>query len=478
MYGGEILKAFLRGLMMSLLLLNISLLFLHFYEAKADQTQSPEHFQYNQEIEVTVQNDELLVTQHFTSLPAERIEIQWPKNSESRKCWEEESTDCNRLNDANTAFIESDTSSQSIEYRIPYNSNASYVSSVFATLKKGDVYQTILHITDESDVKRRVIAEIKPVAYEAFDEISYYLFRGEGPVSTLYFANSSIPVHYEGDNVTVYGKGMKKKTIEQYEEKLVSLGHPHAVIIANKHQLENASKRMILSNEKQLRQAFERLIANTFYDRYDVGKENHYVSHITMSLLLDEPLGNKRIKQVVATVKEALTEQEYTAFMEQLKKAEGQTVKEEQLDEILGEVLQVKTSFIQKNRDLSKSFYPFILEGSEQVMVENQLTSIHASIVEHENFYPLNDLLETLAYQVRTNEHSLYVEGNDEVYRFPVNELFYVFNERRYNTKKRLIHKIGDELYMSEANIQRIFPITFTKKDQEIHIDKIRGGSK
>lgn len=469
---------FLRGLIVSLILLNASLLFLHFYEAKAEQVEQYEQFRYNQEIEVKIQQNELVVTHHFTNLPNERIEIQWPKKSESRTCEEKENANCNRLNDGKTAFIEGDSATQSIVYRIPYHESDVYLPAIFAALKKGDVYHTILHVSQEDGKKRQVISEIKPVAYEAFEEISYYLFRGQGPVSTLYFSEQPLPIHYEGDYVTVYGKGMKKKSIQQYEEKLAALDQQHSVMIAKGKNIKDISKRMIIADPKQMKRAFDRLLANTFYARYDVGKQNDYVSHITMSFLLDEELGNKRMKKVVNTLKESFTEVELQAFLQLLQEAEGQTVREKQLDEMIGNVLQVKTSFIQKNSDPSKPFYPFMVESLDQVVIQAAQLDLSPTLIEHERFYPLLEVLQALTYDVKTNEHSLYVTGKDEHYRFPYESLFYVLNERRYNTNKLLIHEIGDELYMSEANMQSVFPITMTTEDGKILIEKTAGGSK
>ena len=104
------------------------------------------------------------------------------------------------------------------------------------------------------------------------------------------------------------------------------------------------------------------------------------------------------------------------------------------LDELIGEVTGFKTSYFKRNMKDKSGEHPFLFEDPREVVLDGTVhPEIRIILKDGKTFYPANELLSLVGYSVTSNERSIYIESPLRQFRFPKKELFYVYNERKFD---------------------------------------------
>lgn len=459
-----------------LLLFNGLLVYVHYQDASDVSAGNSGQSSYDQEIEVTHRADGLYIRHYFTNLPMNRLEINWPKESEQRTCHVEDTGSCLRLNEEATAFVEGEETAQAISYVIPHSEleeNTELLQAVFVKLYEASPRATVLHMTDEVHLDGMWVTGLPQVGQKKLPLISYALYSGGGIVEDLYWQKHPKPIHYSSDQLTVYGDG---KTIysEQVEEVLRQLNAPHMSLILNEQDRSIVKNRFSVTTEGQVNTVLQRYAINQYYVNYNADEPDSFTAELVTALLLEELLPIPTVEMAMAELGNALTPTEMEALKNALEEQYGESMNAEVLDGLIGEVTGYRTSFVERNRQLESGVFPFLLENPKEISVEGQgATGKYAVLKDGKTYYPIKEIMEALDYALSRNEQSLYIENAEHQYRFPVTGDFYVLNDRRFNNQFMPFQLIEGEFYFDQSAMQRIFHLILEEKTDEINIKMI-----
>lgn len=467
---------FIVRIIFLLLLVNGSLLYLHYNDAgkaieKGDVQQS-----YSQEIEVVNRANGLYIRHHFTGLSDSRFEIVWPKTSTKRSCYLNDGTECIRLNGDATAFVEGETDRQSIMYVIPKDQTveqSTLFENVFAVLAQSHVASTMLHLTDETGIGGSWVTGLRQLGNKKMDLIDYSLYMDSGVLTDLYWHKDELSVLYSGDELSVLGPDVKLRTADfkEADAALGNLGAPHSTIVVSDNAKRVDTTRFIISERLEIDGITDVLLVNNIYEKYLISKEEPLIAEVVTSLLSNKIVGSEKSREIVETLYDNLSVKEIEQVIEVLSDNKGQEIDAAYLDHLIGDVMDIKTSFISKNNDVGAALYPFVLEDRRKVTLSGEEVSDISPIVrDGKLLYPVTKIMGELGYEVSSNKQSLYIKNSLRSFRFPLKEKFYVYNDRRYNVKSILLEKIDDEFYFDEAVFMRVFLVEIKKTTEAIDI--------
>lgn len=458
---------------MLLVLLNALLLYVHYQDASDVAAGNMEQFAYDQEIEVTYRTDELHVRHHFTNLPTSRLEINWPKESIQRTCYIEESDSCLRLNEEATAFIEGEETAQSISYVIPkneINEDTELLQSVFVKLHEAKPKATVLHMIDEVNSDGMWITGLRQIGHQKLALIDYTLYSGTGSVADLYWQNQQQPIVYSGEYLTVYGPETAEG-FEQIEGLLAQLKTPHLALILTTRNQPIVKNRFVITEPAQLVQIFNQLAINQYYVNYQAESVDPFTAEVITGLLVGSDFDSSLSTMAFGQIEQATTDSQMELIIKEFEKSYGEPMDAGIADELIGKVLGYRTSFFRKNSESKQGYYPFLLENPKEIIVANQAPLKQPALIKgNRTYYPIREIMEAIGYNVYWNEQSLYIENAENKFRFPFNNYFYVFNERRYNTQSILLERIGEDFYFEKAAMLRVFRLNYEETSNSIKI--------
>lgn len=460
-----------------LLVINGLLLSIHYSQSGKVAATDSKTQTYTQEIEVTNRPDGLHVRQHFRGLSEARHEIRWPEASIDRSCYMENATSCARFDESATAFIEGDVTEQSITYVLPKQAPMEQMAlfkAPFASLHGFTVSSTAFHLSDETGLGGLWVTGLKQIGTKKIDLMTYAYFKGSGGVTDLYWQKEEEPFLYSGDKLAVYSKETDTTGLEDVDAALQRIGADYSTVVINERQPLIQAERFIVSNATSVEQLSDLFLITNMRARFSIPQNEQLVAEAIASIIGEKPSGSEKTHNVVGLLADALTAEEMELLRTTLLETAGQSVDATVLDDMIGKVTGFKTSFFKRNSQEGTALSPFLLEDTRQVRLEGKADPDSRVILKNgKTFYPAQQMLSQLGYSVTSNEQSIYIETDSRVFRFPKKELFYVYNDRKYNVATNPFEVMENDFYFEEEWFQRLFLLSIEKTDEAIEIVRI-----
>lgn len=444
------------------------------FQVYSDKVDSIEKgYRYSQEIEIVYRGESLDIRQHFKNLPSEELLIEWPKASINPNCFIENEHSCARLSDDSTKFKAGETRAQSISYVIPLKNglqSRKLMKNVFATLKKGDVQFSTVHISTEKEVEGQWVTGLPLIGEQQLSLVNYSMFSGEGPVKDLFWQDDGFTLQNDMGVVSIYSRTPLKAAFYEKLEKVNFLGNEHLAIINGTNIDGVDGFRMLFLPDVTVAKVQQNVLITQLEASYNFGDSPHWLKELVASFLTGTVFGGEKTKEVAATIVGQFTDDQLTEWREHLRALEGKTINAELLDRELSEVLGASTKYISMNTQTEKS-YPFLYNDPREIYVNTEKKpAIQVVLKDGEVLYGADLLLETLGYDVSVGEHGYYVISETREFRFPNEPGFYVFNQRRYNTVALPVKQVAGQYFIEESWLKRLFIVEIEKTEDRINI--------
>lgn len=446
---------------------------MHYKQAEEAFAKEDIPLTYTQEIEVVNRPDALYIRHHFHHLSEGRQEIVWPATSVNRSCFPADVASCERLEENVIAFLEGENRSQSISYEVPkerpMQSNA-LIHEPFVKLHGMKAEFTSVHITDETELGGMWLNGLQRIGHKKMNTIDYTFYRGSGEVTNLYWQKHELPIVYQGEKLSVFGEGIEVDRLEEIDDALQKLDADHSTIVIDHENPAIDTSRFIVSGLTDVDQVSDLIFINHTHSRFSISG-NAGTAEVIASILSGKPVGTERARYIYQTYLEVLSESETNELRELLKAREGQAVDATILDELVREVTGYKITYFSRSMQDDSHRYPFLFEEPREIALEGEvLPEVRVILIDGKTFYPAKKLLSAVGYEVTSNERSIYIENELRQFRFPKKELFYVYNERKFNVVTMPFEIIDEEFYFEESWFKRLFLLSIDKSGETIRI--------
>ncbi len=463
--------------MILLLVVNGLLIYMHYYQATSAVGKELDVAKFTQEIEVINRPDALHIRQHFSGLSDVRHEIVWPKASINRSCYLEDATSCNRLDENSIAFLEGENEHQSISYEIPKKGpmkQTALFNEPFAALHGSSALYTLLHMTDETGIGGLWVNGLKRVGTKKMTNINYALFRGEGGVNDLYWQRNNLPTLYAGERLSVFGAGGNTDRLGEVEVALKAIDANHSTIVIDDTNPTVNASRFIVSENADVDKVSDRFLREGMFARYMIPEKERITAELVASILGETPIGLGKSRKMYQVLTESITVKELEQFREKLEGMTGQEINATVLDALAGEVTGFKISYFTKNIFDDTAFHTFLFEDPREVKFDGvNTTGIRILLKDGKTLYPAKKILILAGYTVTSNDRSIYIENGTRKFRFPKKDLFYVYNEEKYDVVTMPFEVLEGDFYFDENWVRRLFLLSIEKTADTIDIVRI-----
>lgn len=441
------------------------------YQVYSDQLDAGgTEFNYSQEVEIVYRENNLDIRHHFKNLPAQKININLPKGVTSVECFLEAEYSCERLSEDQTHFAAGETRSQSISYVVPVDGGLTdkvLLNNVFAALDLGEAKFSTVHITTDSSLKGQWVTGLPLVGQQQLSLVNYIMFSGEGHVKDLYWDSSNIAVQHSTDVMSIYSNVALTAQFKQQLANVQFLNDEHIAIVNGDFSAEG--NRILFLPEISITELQQNVIFSQLESAYTFEETvPHWLKELFASFLTGTVFGEDKTKQIYAQITDLMTEEQLVEWKSELEGLAAETITPALVDEKLSLVLKNHTNYIEKNSSV-KTHYPFYYVDHRDVFFdgrENQ--QIEIIYLDGRVLYKAQPVLEALGYTAYEGENGYYVNSETRIFRFPLEQGFYVFNQRRYNTTVDPIIKLQNEYFVEETWMQRLFLMELNKSGSSI----------
>jgi len=429
-------------------------------------------FHYEQDVEMKVKKDKIVIKQHFNNIPKEEVNVSWPIISENRSCDLDTSDSCNRLTEDMTAFKAGENSKQSISYEIPIEAGLNdghLIQDFLVKIETGGVSLTSLHITDELKRGGMWVSGLPLIGKTSLELIDYTFSMGTGHVHELYWQQDVLPIQYEDDYFTVYASNTLPDEVTNLLGELDFTNNEHLAVLFEENTNNIDASRIAFIQHEDIASIQNELIVKNIQAQYDLTQDDQLIAEVLSSFLLDLPIGSAKSIWMYETINNYLTTEQHLKFQTALLNNKETTAT--RFDEILTDIIDLKTSFFVLNEQAGTENFPLLFEDYRPVYInELQQEKMKVLFKDGKILYAAEPLLTTLGYTLNDTDKGLYVQNATRAFRFPIKEPFYVLNEKRYDALSEPFEVIGSQLYIEEAWMIRLFLLNIEKQDKRINI--------
>ncbi|RHW39754.1 RNA polymerase II [Lysinibacillus yapensis] len=457
-----------------LLLLAISgMLFFQFQVYSSHLETGEDKFSYTQEIEITYRNGSLDIRQHFRNLPNQEVNISWPNLAVSTDCFLETKTSCDRLSDDKTKFLSGEARNASLSYIIPLDGklrSKQLLKDIFVTLKNGQATYSTVHISTDNQLKGQWITGLPLVGNQTLSLVNYSMFSGTGGVSEIYWQRGEMNMHKVADHLSIYSESTLNTKLSKQLESLAFLKDEHLAIVHGKNLSGQQGNRILFIDELSANGINKKISLLQVSRLYDFEESPSWVHEVVASFLTNSSIGGNKSIEMVDTLKDRFTEEQYRLWIEQLQSIKGESITAHRLDEMLSAVFGVSTNYFTMN-EKTKSVYPLLYVDDRELFVQDKKQENVTVVLKDGNvLYSVDTILKTLGYKTSVGENGYYVQNATQNFRFPLQYGFYVYNQQRYNTISEPITTIEGDYYIEESWLQRLFNVDIQKNEDSIAI--------
>ena len=463
------------GFISMLLVVTNCVLLLFQYEAYSSNIdEEAQTFSYEQEVDIQLFENSVQVNHHFYNLPKEKISLIWPLSSENRSCINKSDDSCKRVTEDMSSFLENEIPGQSITYTLPLPNGLQegiVLSDFLLKLENGDVSYTTLHITDSLKRGGTWVSGLPKMGNSSLDLVDYSLSLGEGTIQELYWQQEILPIQFQNNNYSFYSREPISAGLQKLLGELDIPNAKHSSIIMGQNKNEVKSSNILFLESDDLPSIQRDVVVNNVQNGYNLPADNKLLAEVVSSFIMDAPVGSEQAMWMYETLSNYFTDSQVLEWKTLLEKQ--QQLSAEKLDKLLSSILKSNTSFFKMNTLLGEKF-PLLFEDTRAIYVNDSLQKdINILFKDGKILYAAEPLLDVLGYTYENTDKGLYVQNATRAFRFPVQEPFYVYNQKRYDAMSEPFEKIGSKFYIEETWMIRLFLLNVDKEDERINLHEV-----
>lgn len=437
-------------------------------------------FHYDQDIDVVYREGKLIIKHRLSSLPEENMKFIWPTKSVKKACSSNDENNCNRLNKTLTGLKKGKTAEQTLSYIIPVSKkglkSGQILRDIFLTLQKGTPVHTTMHITDETKSGGQWITGLPEVDSKKMTLVQYTMFSGNGPVTSLYWQKDKMKKVFTNDQMTLYGKNDISGELGKSLNGIELEDFEHVAIIETAKKKHSAG-RILFTSEINGKTVEQKVILSQIHQKYKFNTSPSWAPAIIASFLTERTLGSTKAKKMIDILNDYMNQDQLSEWKKGLEKMQGKEVTATSLDRLLSESLNLKTTFFTMNANNGKNIAPLLFEDKRSIYINGlQQNKLQVIFKDGRILYSIKPILKKLGYTSKVGSHGFYIKSDTRSFRFPMDESFYVYNNHRYNIISQPIEEYGNDYFIEEAWLVRLFLVNVEKSDNRIDIKTSNNG--
>ncbi|HYK74669.1 MAG TPA: hypothetical protein VEV44_16360 [Pseudoneobacillus sp.] len=448
--------------------LTLSLLLKWQWHAYSSESSKSAVSSANQKIQIVSSSNNININQTFSGLnPKKEYKIMVPNLISDWTCETKSGESC-KSNDQNPTTFQPEDGVIKIVYSIPINRDDLFtiLSNWKMKLYGVSIQHSSIAIAESYHRKGTWIAGLPFKAYKELDLIDFFSFEGDGDFETLYFQKKPFIFHYQEIFYGYYSNGQENKKLNL--SKYSQLKKKNFTVIVSSDFLTYENKDMLIVKNTQPITDIDHSLVTQFF-KYKLENETDWLVSLFTSFSFNNKSPIKKTNEILNELNRELSSSELQEFYQKVAGSPS-TLGVKELDQILGEVKGLKTSFFQKNIEANSNVPLYFMETKLVNFKEEKEKKAELIYMDSKRLYPIETMLSIIGYKISQVDDKLNLNKKSFYYQFDLNHNLFLFNGHDYGLLESPIVEVNHHYYMDQNWLQTLFKISIKEDGAKLTI--------
>jgi hypothetical protein len=444
------------------------------YSQYNEQTSGKKAETAEQEITVETKEKLLEVTQKIKGLHSEKeYRIMVPDTISEWSCLKEDGNTCDSLDENPLSFL-AENGTLKVTYSLTPNKNGPFLLNEWMVrFPDVSIEETTIEIIDSTRRDGTWVAGFPLKGHNKLDLIDYYVFKGEGQVSSLYWQPSPLEKLKGSQSVQFFVKD-KTQNIDFSFEALRQVPNfsGMSVVFTDAFADTNGNGLMIASPDTKVEVLERKIIYNYLLDLApNLPLEERWLIDVLSSILTGLEVSIPKGNEFINELRNNLTDDELEQFKTLI--FEKESISPQSLDEVLGFVKGKSTHFFTLNKNEETKLVPLYFYDSRKVYIQDEVQEdIEVLLINDEKLLPFVETMSALGYEVKllSDEETLLLTKGHNSYRFYVNQNIFIYNQEDYGLLENPLKRIEGQIYMDASWLKSLLKVTIEETNTEFKL--------
>ena len=433
---------------------------------------SPEMEQVRQHFTVEAKGNKLYITHNIMGLSNDKeYQITKPDSLYKWECKVENGDYCKSNDDRPDTYLASN-GELNFYYQMPIPSQSAFLLTKWiASISNVDVVQTTIDIVERERRDSTWVAGIPQIGFEELSLIDFYTFTGKNSMPALYWQRAPINKKDVNPFVSFFSdqSGVGESVLQNI--KPLKFKEYTSIILTKDYNRGSGNGIRIVSSEEQLKELQEELVYSFFENKFKaLSSDEKWILKLLTAERLERPVSSPKSAAVLQELSSKLSNTERQLWLNKILLEE--TLDFQKLDEVLGSVKGLKTTFFTLNKNEHDPLNPLYFVDPRIVMI-NEIAKPNIQVVYRgkEILFPFVTTMNELGFLVKSSDDAkIELSKEESRYQFYINEPFFYYNEEKFGLLGQPFVVENEMIYIKHQALQSIFNVRVDEDEKRVNL--------
>ncbi|WP_338451941.1 hypothetical protein R4Z09_08740 [Niallia oryzisoli] len=438
------------------------------YSESTKENHEKKFEQVRQHIKIETAERELKITQTITGLMKDKeYQLVRPDKLFRWQCG------CTSYNpDSNTILTAKGEVRFTFVIPIP-DESAFLLTDWTANIQDVKIMETAIDIAEKGKRGSTWIAGIPQTGYEQLSFIDFYSFKGKGGTPSLYWQQDPLEKKSLNKSLFIFTDPTLAKNADFKSLTGIKPNEYIAVIFTDAviPMMGQGIKVVSLGSRFEI---IEREIIYSYYKEKlkQLDNQEYWIVDFLTALTAGTTPMVKKSEIMLAELSQHLTEDERRLFV-QVVQQKKKLIDFQMLDQILGDIKGLKTSFFSINKDEKSEFISLLFMDARKFIINGNKTNIKIVYSNDKVLFPFIETLKAMGFEVETDGSTFYAKNKNEQYTFFLDQPIFQRNGTDFGLLENPLYVDNNQVYIKNKLLQSIFQVTIKENQQAIMLDDV-----
>lgn len=340
-----------------------------------------------------------------------------------------------------------------------------------ANLQDVKIMETAIDIAEKGKRGSTWIAGIPQIGYEQLSFIDFYSFKGIGGTPSLYWQHDPLELKSLNKSLFIFADPTLAMNADFKSFTGIKPNEYLAVIFTDAVIPMMGQGVKVVSPGSRF-EIIEREIIYSYYEEKlkQLDNQEYWIVDFLTALTAGTTPMVKKSEKMLAELSQHLAEDERRLFVHAVQQKKN-LINFEMLDQILGDIKGLKTSFFSINKDEESEFISLLFMDARKFIINGNTTNIKIVYSDDKVLFPFIETLEAMGFEVKTEDSTFYAKNKNEQYTFYLDRPIFQMNGVDFGMLENPLYVENNHVYIKSKLLQTIFQVTIKENQQAIMLD-------